>query len=247
MEFPLTAKCQITLNNQKTKDGEPFTLADLLPGDQITIDVDSQAHRIEAHREVRSAGVITGLDRQARTIGVQPNGPGNVREYTLVPNCKIELREPPEPVEWEFVRVGDKVELEYQALDENRYQASQLSITPSPDPRTWVVLIAQEKYKDTAVPPIGYAAADVARVRAALLGRYRVPSGQILLEEDAPHSRALEQNFAAFLPRIPEDAQFLCYYIGQGFIDGNGTPPRSSGAGFRCWPDPKKQASSYVG
>ena len=219
IEFTVAADCAITLNGKDRRGEKPVMLADLLSGDGVTVQHDTEIRRIDAKRDTQTSGMIVNIDSSQRSFTLAGTDEIPARTFLLAPTCKIEAGEKRQAIDFFYMRQGDTVVVEYDVVDHNNLQATAVHLAPTPDPRTWAIVIGQQNYEDSRLSPLPFAAHDAARLRDVLLERYRVPPDQLLFEQDTTRLK-LEQGLAAFLPRVPPGSQLVCYFVGHAYTDG---------------------------
>jgi tRNA A-37 threonylcarbamoyl transferase component Bud32 len=225
--FRVAAQAAVSINGKTLAGDVPLTIADLVAGDRLTITHDAQVARIEAVREVAAAGRVTDIDVSQRVLKVasgDTQGAGDSRAFAFAVPPKCEIRGAKgEPLEFEFLRVGDRVDVDYEVAAGGQLNAAKISARPVSDPRAWAVVIGQSQYDDAAWPALPMAAESAAAVATALTDRYRVPPEQLLRIANGSRLQ-IEQSLATLLPKIGPDSQLICYYVGHGIVDRTAGP-----------------------
>ncbi|MFO0872280.1 MAG: serine/threonine-protein kinase [Pirellulales bacterium] len=215
--FTVAPRVTVTINGRELAGDVPLTIADLNPGDRVTLTHDAIVHKIEAARDVSASGPIVDIQPSVRTFKVQVAGSAKPLDFALAPNCSI-VGTANEPIEFDFLRRGDQVDVDYEPLNPAQLQAIRILARPASDPRTWAIVVGQSSYDDARLTALPQAAAAANAVATALRDRYRVPAEQLLVIKDGSRLQ-LEQGLGSFLPKVPAEAQLICYYVGHGVVD----------------------------
>ncbi|QDU98015.1 protein kinase domain-containing protein [Lignipirellula cremea] len=219
--WPLAQRCEITLNGSTVLDGRELTLNHLEAGDAVTVQHDAQITAIAARREFTVRGTVASLDRTGRSLEIRlDNYPAPIR-FTLAEDCEIDFLASGEPVSFDFLREGDTVQATHLSPDLKSPVARTLSISPTPDRRTWAVVLGVQDYSDIRQARLDYAAADAEAVHRALLQQYRTAQEQCFFELN-PSRLALERTLPNFLKSVPPGSQLIVYFVGHGYLSDQG-------------------------
>ncbi|MFM7844680.1 MAG: serine/threonine-protein kinase [Planctomycetota bacterium] len=216
-EFTVARECVVTLNGKQQTGDVPLTIADLVPGDSLAFTYDVEVHAIVAAREVMAMGLIADLQTTERLFRITTDDAKESMQFALGANCEI-IGPAGKPLEFEFLRKGDHVRVEYGPLEGGKLQALKLVVKPVTDARTWAILIVTHQFDDAQLAALPQGAGDLNAIRDALLHRHRVPTEQVLILENSSRLQ-IEQGVATFAARVPADAQLICYYEGRAVID----------------------------
>ena len=217
-ELQVARECVVVINGQDKAGDVPLTIADLTPGDRVKLVLDTRVHRIEASRDVQATGAITAINHETRAFTVMVAAE---KSQQFVADAQCEITGPqPGGLEFSFLRAGDEVQIEYAPLDQQTFKALKIAARPVADPRSWAIVIGQEKFDDAQLPPLPHVGVDSRRLRDELLNRYRVPSKQLLSIENGSRLQ-IQQGLAAMLPSIPAEAQLICYVASHAVVTKN--------------------------
>ena len=215
--FSVAAQAPVSINGKTLAGDAPLTIADLVAGDRLTITHDAEVAKIEAVRDVAASGRVTDINTSQRVLKVAGTDDSRAFVFTIPPQCEIRGAKG-EPLELEFLRAGDLVDIDYEVAAGGQLSAAKISARPVSDPRAWAIVIGQAQYDDAAWPALPSAADSATAVATALADRYRVPAEQLLRIANGSRLQ-IEQSLATLLPKVSPDAQLLCYYIGHGIVD----------------------------
>lgn len=216
----VSRECVVMINGQDKSGDAPLTIADLNVGDTLVVTYDSVVHRIEASRQVTASGVLAEVNLGKRTFTITTGEPPRSVEFALGATCPI-IGPQQAALDFEFLRRGDAVDVEFSALSSGVAQAEKVVVRPASDPRSWAVVLSESQHDDARLSPLPHAAADAEAVRHALLDRYRIPNDQLLVLPNASRLQ-IEQGLSTFLPKVPADAQLIGYCIGHAYADTDG-------------------------
>ena len=218
LTLPLAAQCDIVLNGQAKVQERLLKLADLKPGDKVSVAHDVAATRIDAHRVLGESGVIQRITE--RTIEVQHEGDGAATTYSIGPKCKITLGD--EAVSLSELQAGDLAELTHdRPPDAKNPEALSVAAQRRPDNARWAIVLGAQDFDDRSLTPLEHAVADAKLVADALVKRYRVPADQALVLTDESLVR-LEQAIPDRLAKIGAEAKLIVYVVGHAYLDDKG-------------------------
>ncbi|MEQ8791022.1 MAG: protein kinase [Pirellulaceae bacterium] len=204
--LPLAEKCEITINGDPDKDGQPLTLTDLKVDDRVSVSHDAQIRRIDAARGLEDQVIVSSVDAAGGKFAA-----GEVT-YSLAPQCKIRVIGLEEPVTLQFLRPGDRAAVSHNSFDRQAPVATSVTITPTPDKGVWGMVLADPRYAE-----------DARLVQSALTNFYRVPKDQMYFADAGLPARSRPE-VVGFLDRVAEGSQLVTYVAGDGAIkeDGEG-------------------------
>ena len=218
LTLPLAAKCEIVLNGQAKVQERLLKLADLKPGDKVSVAHDVAATKIDAYRVLGQSGVIQRITE--KTIEVQHEGDPAPTTYTIGPNCKITLGG--EEVQLSDLQAGDLAELTNdQPPDAKNPEALSVTAQRRPDNSRWAIVLGDQDFDDQSLTRLEHAVADAKLVADALVKRYRVPPEQALVLTDESLVR-LEQAIPDRLAKIGAEAKLIVYVVGHAYLDDKG-------------------------
>ncbi len=215
--FNVAAQAPVSINGKTLAGDVPLTIADLVAGDRLTITHDVLVAGIEAVRDVAASGRITDVDVGQRVLKVAGADDSRTFVFAVPPKCEIRGAKG-EPLEFEFLRGGDLVDVDYEVAVGGQLNAAKINARPVSDPRAWAVVIGQAQYDAAAWPALSVAADSAAAVATALADRYRVPPEQLLRIANGSRLQ-IEQSLATLLPKMGPDSQLICYFVGYGLVD----------------------------
>lgn len=215
--FTMAAKPHVTVNGQEMQGDVPLTIANLNTGDRVTITADAIVHSLAAQREVNASGTIADVNYPQRTLKVSTSEGGKTLEFAMSPQVAIRGTKK-ETLEFDFLRRGDQVAIEYSPLSGDQLQALTMDVRPATDPRAWAIVIGQAHYDDAGLPALPQAAGSAESVTTALRDRYRIPGEQLLHITDGSRLQ-IEQGLMTFLAKVPAEGQLICYYAGHAVAD----------------------------
>jgi hypothetical protein len=207
--LPLAESPEITINGMRFLDGQLLKPADLQPGDRVSLRRDVRVMAVDAYRAYQQQGVLRRIAYETRTLDIQIDGETESRLFVLAQECRVTLSG--EAAEVTDLRIGDKLELTHDSPGDETPPILTLDAVRPPDKSKWAVLIANQNYDDTTLPPLRHPLNNVRRLRDRLVSRYAVPQDQAIALEDESRIR-LEQSLPSLVSRIPADAE-LCVYV----------------------------------
>lgn len=211
-------KPQIVINGSPTVDNKPFTPADLAPGDKVTVKHSTMIESVVAERIVGKMGVVKAV--QAKALEVQMDGRNGTTSFVPEPDCKISLAG--ETVPLASLQANDRVDITTNdSLDAKNPRALSIVAQRPTVTTRWAVLIAVQNYEDSSLGSLRYTAADAQLIQDALVKRYSVPAGNLLLLTDPNQSR-FKQGVIDVLKRTGDDASLVVYYTGHAYRGEDG-------------------------
>ncbi len=188
--LPAMAECPLTLNGNESLAGLKLTLADLRPGDRLSVRHDTEIREIAATRSEKISGLLAELNHDKLDLVLTENSGG--RHGMLIrPNCEITLGL--ERITLAELRRFDDAQVSYTIRSDGNWEATQIDARRPPQTDRWTLTIAVQNYSDAAIPRVTTAIPDAQRLHAALRQRYAVPEsrGFLLLDppKDAFHQR----------------------------------------------------------
>ncbi len=217
--WPLADSCEITLNGQRTVGDELVKLADLKPGDEVTVQHDTLVRKIEALRTFHQSGVIESVQAHRGRFELLPQGADRPTAHSVTPDCKIRLGD--EPVQLADLHRGDEATISFDSPDNPNADVLSIEALRRPDPQRWALLVGAQSYDDKSLTLLPYAVTDARYVAQALVRRYQVPQDHVLVLADESKLH-WEQMVPAFIDKLPPDAQLLVYYDGHAVADTAG-------------------------
>ncbi len=219
LQLPLQPDCPITLNGAPTENGRPLAAHDLRQKDAVSIQYDAVLQRVEAFRDVTEFGMVTTVNYGKQSFELE-TAAGTTAAFRTDIGCRIEIDGEEAPVDFYFLRVGDRLTVQRRSPDPTVRDAVLVSVEPQPDDRAWAMVIGHDDYDNPRLPRSAFAAADAQAMQAALRIHYRVPAAQMLVEQNATRVR-LENSIPQFLERVSPGAQLIVYFVGHGYIAGD--------------------------
>ena len=219
VSLPLAPDCRVTLNDRTRLDERLLTAGDLRPGDRAKITRDTRVVSVEAVRILGQAGKVQAV--RPKMLDVLLDGEPRPKTFLVDAECKIALGG--EPAELEDLRPGDVVDLAHDSPSPRAPNPRALAVTARrpADPTRWAVLVAIEKYDDSSLGAVPYAAADAALLRDTLVARYGVPADHVLWLTDVSQVR-LEREIPSFLEKLQAADRLIVYFSARAFRDGEG-------------------------
>ncbi len=214
--WPLAPECEITINGERVIDGELVKLADVKPGNEVTIQHDTRVTQIAVQVTFRRSGVIQLVNADKGTFAILCQGQDHPATHSLTKDCKISLGN--EPVQLVDLQRGDEATISFDSVDSDNAEILSITAVRRPDPRKWALVVGEQAFDDKSVSLLPYAGADARLIAQTLTRRYQVPPDQSLLLLDDTKAR-WEETVPAFLEKIPADARVLVYYVGHGYAD----------------------------
>ena len=202
VKLPINTDCQYSLNGLDSLNEQLIELADLQPGDRVTVTHDSTANRIEAWREYTSGGAISSLDFESKQLTI-----GDVT-FTVDDNSVVKLGN--ERVTFDDLRAGDQLEIQHDSPGEAIPVVDSLVARRPADSRKWALMIAYDSFTDQSIAGIPNALTNTAVLRSSLVNRYAVPENQAMVFENVDRVR-MEQEIPTWLAQIPDDAELYVY------------------------------------
>jgi hypothetical protein len=217
--WPLAERCVVTLNGQRTSEGELLKPTDLKPGDEVTVEHDKKVVAIDAHRVLKQIGVVEAVRPEKRELDLMPKGTKRAITCTVAADAKVRLGD--ETVDLGELHRGDEATISYESLDIANAEALAVQATRGTVAERWALVIGDQSFDDPAVSPLMFAVADARLVAHTLTSRFQIPADQLLLLTDEPRAR-WEESIPAFLGRVSNSAELLVYYAGHAYADKQG-------------------------
>ncbi len=217
--YPLAWRCVVTLNGRRVIDAKELTAAEMRPGDTIIYERDIEVVSIAIRRVFQDGGKITAINYEVRSL-VAKTDLGE-RTFLLTPDCTVLLGG--EPVAFDDLRRGDRVEISFDSPDAESPEAKQIAATRPPDPTKWAIVVAAENFDDTSVEAFPAAADATGILARALTERYAVPADQLIVL-DNPSRVRLEQGLADAVGRSGQARQLLVLLAGRVAVGNDGLP-----------------------
>ncbi len=208
VHIPVKSDCVFQINGQTSLNQELIQLADIQPGDKVTLEYDVEVKTIDAYREYSSAGTIVEIDLKSRTFSIKEST-GKIARYSLPDSLKFSY--PNEKLDLADVRVGDRVvSLSHDSPGSSAPPVDEISATRPVDRNKWALLIANETFEDGSIRKLTGSLANVKQIRDAMVNRYAVPDNQILVCNDFNQVR-ITQEVADWIQKTPANAEFYVY------------------------------------
>lgn len=217
--LPLAEVCEVTLNNQRNVQQRLVRPADLLPGDEVTVQHDSKIVRLDARRIFRTAGTLEKIDYGTRLLEVRAPGKPAATVYLAAADCGVELSG--QRAAFDDLRLGDALEVAYDTPDARIPEARSIVAQRAADPQRMALIVAGGKFDDATLSELKHAEADATLLREALVKRYRTPDEQVLTLASESLVR-LEQGIPKFLARANAESRLLVYVVTQAYRDADG-------------------------
>jgi len=220
ISLPYAPDCEVIINDLRILGERLLSVADLRPGDQVTVTHDVRAVRVNAYRVLGEAGTLRRIDYQTGLLEVVPEQGALARTYQVGPQTQITLGG--EQVSLDDLRPGDVVDIRHDAPGVKTPMALSVSARRPEDRNRYAVLISAEKYEDVTLRPLPTAAEDLQLLADVLKRRYRVPEEHVLELLDAPRVR-LQQKIPDFLRQLTPESMLVVYVGGHAYQDDDGT------------------------
>ncbi len=223
VSLPLATSCLVTLNGKQVVNGKELTLGDLSPGDNVLVSHDTHISSIAADRDLTASGEVTAVNVEAKTLQIKMKDYPAPVEFTLAQDVEIDFLESEETATLAQIRAGDTVQITHLSPELRNPVANTIAISPTPDRRTWAVVIGQQRYAMAQIPAVSYAVANIESIRDALQSHYRVAPDQLYFAADSTQLK-VQADLPEFLKKIPAGSQLVVYFVGHSYIpeDGDG-------------------------
>jgi len=203
------------------KSGEPLELAELRPGDRLTVDADDHIHRIVVVREdLQLSGIVATIDADQQTIDIQA-ADGTKHPLKVANDAEITLG-------LQSATLGDlrpeidSVTVSYREEPDGAKQAVALDAHRGKRHDRWGVLIGTQAFTDRALPRLPFAAADAQLVYESLTNRYAMEPDWAPRLLDRNRTEALEE-IKRLLEQVNSQSQVVLFINTQAVVgtDGN--------------------------
>ena len=222
IQLPVANSCDVFLNGRNMVGDHRFSMADLKPGDAITVEFNTEAHRIDATRKSFANGVVTNIIPQARKITLTLNDEESPsRTFTLLDEVNPLLDGV--SVDLQDLQPSDTVDITFDETDPKNAVISKLSAHRVPDRRLWALVIGFHAYNDKTLSSVSHLNRDALSVRDTLNKRYRIPVDQTLVIQNVVRAE-LKSKVSSFLRRLRNDSELIIYYTGHAYLDAYGQP-----------------------
>jgi len=221
ISLPLADKCEITLNGKQVINGKELTLGGLRPDDNIVVNHDTHISSIAANRDLTATGEVTLVDQKANKLQVKLDGYPSPIEFTMAADVEIDFLETEQSATLAQIRAGDVVQITHLSPELRNPVANTIAINPTPDRRTWAVVMGQQRYEMAQIPAISYAIANIQKIRDALHTHYRVADDQLYFAAGGTQLK-IQSELPAFFKKIPAGSQLIVYFVGHSYLPENG-------------------------
>lgn len=209
-ELQVDGECRYTLNERSADpNGRAVTLADLLKGDEVSLQHDRVVRRIDAKRVLVVRGTVEKADFQAKRLDIRQDNQ-SLRSLSVAEDCVIQLAADNEPLDLAALRTGDAVTI---VEDPQDGRARRIEVVFAPDRGVWAIVAGQSRYDDRGLPPSAAAPLGAERIRQTLLRHARVVTEQLLWLPDATRL-GMQSAVTDFLQRVPPEGRLLVYFAG---------------------------------
>ncbi|NQU21655.1 MAG: serine/threonine protein kinase [Candidatus Nealsonbacteria bacterium] len=217
--FSLAPDCKITLNDRAIMDSRALTPADLSEGDEVTLAHDVRVVRIDAYHTEGEEGTVLLVAYDRNQIDAELTETGQRVTYTVGPDCEIRMAGV--SADLTELRKGDKIDALHDSPGQQTRHALSIAARRPPDPARWAILIANQRYDDASLSPLGHPAADIALLADVLTKRYAVPAAQVQTFVDASRVR-LSQAIPEWLGKVAPGQKVIVYYTGHAYLNDAG-------------------------
>lgn len=203
------------------KSGEALQLADLRPGDRLTVDADDRIHRLTVIRDdLQLSGILAEVDPEKRTLAVKTPD-GTVHKLTVPADAEITLGL--QPAKLDDLRLEiDSLTVAYRETADGAQQASAIDAHRGKRHDRWALLIGTQAFADRNVARLPYATSDAQHVFESLTNRYAMEPEQTWRLLDRNRNDAARE-LGKFLEQVGAQAQLIVYIASQAYVgpDGN--------------------------
>lgn len=203
------------------KSGEALQLADLRPGDRLTVDADDRIHRLTVIREdLQLSGILTELDPEKRTLAIKTPD-GTVHKLAVADDAEVTLGL--QAAHLDDLRLEiDSLTIAYREAPDGAKQASAIDAHRGKRHDRWALLVGTQAFADRNVARLPYATSDAQHVFESLTNRYATEPQQTLRLLDRNRGDAASE-LAGFLEQVGASAQLIVYIESQAYVgpDGN--------------------------
>ena len=211
VSLPLHKDCTFTLNGLDALNERLIQLADLSPGDRVTLKHDAKAKSIDAWRIYDQGGSITNMDFESNRLTLD-------EKNAFAVDAKTEITLGQKKVKFEDLRANDQLSVFHDSPDQSVPVLDRITATRPADSRKWAILITNQIFEDENIPALEHAHENAARLRSSLINRYAIPEEQAIWFEDVERSR-LQSEFPGLLSKIPQDAELYVYLSIRAYYD----------------------------
>lgn len=211
--------CVVLINGQSQVFGKAVSVADLRPGDKITLEADTQIRRIEAYRVFELNGTLANVDIGSRTIVLRELLP--ITRFRIVESTQLTLED--ESVSTAELRPGDRVTVQFEDLSSSTPPALRVVAMRPPDPRRRAILIGVNHFDDPTLTQVAAASSDLALLRDRLQRRYRVPPDNIRMLLN-PSKQEFEETLKLLPGETEGTEQLIVYVLTNAYLDEEGNP-----------------------
>ncbi len=214
VELPLDLKTVFTLNDVTSIDDRLLTANDIKIGDRVTVQHDVKISKLDAYRAFEDVGRIISIDYGANQFVLDSDAAATPLTYRINDKSQILLGE--EIATLTELRVGDSVQLVHESPDDSAPTLLSMNVTRPSDPKKWAILVANQNFTSSTVPPVKTAIADVQAIKDRLVKRFGVPEEQVTVFEDEGRAR-LESEIPGLIRRVPASGELFVYVATRGY------------------------------
>lgn len=213
LKLPVTAKCKVSINGSTTHENKPFTAADLMPGDRVSIQHDTEITEVTATRSLQFDGAVQAVDVAENQLTVSLS---NGERHTLKIEPKTEITLALDKVKLQDLRQFDNVRIAYAETSDGSLVATTVDAKRPVQTDRWTVVFGTQSYTDSTLSPLKTALNDARLVQSALLSRYAVSDQRGALIVDGSRKdweRQLNETLSSARPQT----QVLIYVAGHAY------------------------------
>lgn len=219
--LPLTANCEVIINDRKFLEQRPLTASDLEPGDKVRVQHNTHVTRIVANRVRFGVGIIERIIPSQRIVEIKLESDAQSKSFTLVNNGQLTLGG--EKINLDSLQPGDRVQVNYDAADPQHPIATKIEATRASERNRWALVVGISDYDDQVLSPVGHLAEDAQLFYDALIKRYRLAPDQTLLLKNVVRYE-MKSEIERFLSRVKPESELIVYFAGHGYLGRNKTP-----------------------
>jgi serine/threonine-protein kinase len=213
VRIPLEPNCIVKLNDYASLNDQLVRVADLLPGDQVTLTHDLKVKTIDAFRVFHDSGPVVSTSVSGRTITIRGES-GSNQTYTLGQELPIRLGT--ETVALDELRAGDQIKISHVFPGQANPNLKTLSAERPSNPKRWAILIANGNFADPNIKPLAGSLPSGKAIRDQMVMRYAIPTNQAFLCDDFSTVR-LKEEFPRWVKQVPKGAELYVYVTTRAF------------------------------
>ena len=214
--LPVALRCEISGHGSRWRPGREFGLDDIQPNDWVNVTHGAAVTQIDVTRPGKTVkSTLDSVDPKNRVILLTAAG-SRPQEFHVGDDCPLVLEDA--PCQLSELRPDDTVTVFFEPVDGRRPEAMAVIAERARHTDRFVMLLANQRYRDHSLPELPYIAWDLRLLARTLVRHYRVrPDSAYLLSVLDQPRQAMQKSIEQFLGGIKGGKQLIVYVGGHAF------------------------------